>query len=43
MGITELKPNDIVTGPLFPEPVKVIATVSMGSSIKLIGEGMTTG
>ncbi len=39
----ELKPNTVVQGSLFPEPVKVIAVVQMGESIKLIGEGLTTG
>lgn len=39
----ELKPNHIVTGPLFPEPVKIIALVQMGDSIKLVGEGMHSG
>lgn len=38
-----LKPGMIVRGPIFPEPVKVIATVPMGDSVKLIGEGMETG
>jgi SNF2 family DNA or RNA helicase len=39
----ELKPNHIVTGPLLPEPVKIIALVPMGDSVKLIGEGMHSG
>ncbi len=39
----ELKPNHIVTGPLLPEPVKIITLVPMGDSIKLIGEGMHSG
>lgn len=38
-----LKPNHIVTGPLLPEPVKIIALVPMGDSVKLIGEGMHSG
>ncbi len=29
----ELKPNHIVTGPLLPEPVKIITLVPMGDSI----------
>ncbi|MBN2034421.1 MAG: DUF3883 domain-containing protein [Deltaproteobacteria bacterium] len=41
--MTELKPNHIVTGPLLPEPVKIIAVVPMGESIKLVGEGMHSG
>jgi hypothetical protein len=43
MNVEELKPNTIVRGPVFPEPVKVIRIVSVGNSIKLIGQGMTTG
>lgn len=38
-----LKPGVIVRGAIFPEPVKVIATVPMGDSIKLIGEGLVSG
>ncbi|WP_254175256.1 protein NO VEIN domain-containing protein [Planktothrix pseudagardhii] len=37
-----LKPNTIVQGTLFPEPVQVITTIPMGQSIKLIGKGLQT-
>jgi superfamily II DNA or RNA helicase len=40
MHINELKPDIIVSGPLFPEPVKIIALTPMGSSIKLVGQGL---
>jgi len=40
---TKLKPNVIVRGPFFPEPVQVILSIPMGDSIKLIGKGLTTG
>jgi SNF2 family DNA or RNA helicase len=43
MNPEDLKPNIIVRGPVFPEPVKVIRVVYMGGSVKLVGEGMTTG
>ena len=43
MRINEIKPNVIVRGSIFPEPIKVITTVSLGESIKLIGEGLTSG
>ena len=43
MNPNELKTGHIVTGPLFPEPVKIIAVTPMGESIKLIGEGMHSG
>ena len=38
-----VKPNAILRGSLFPEPVQVIVTIPMGSSIKLIGKGLNTG
>ncbi len=43
MRVTELKPNLIVRGSILPEPVKIIKTVPMGESIKLIGEGLNSG
>jgi SNF2 family DNA or RNA helicase len=43
MNPQDLKPNIIVPGPMFPEPVKVIRVVPMGGSIKLVGQGMKTG
>lgn len=42
MIISEIKPNMIVRGSIFPEPVKVITAIPMGDSIKLIDEGMVT-
>jgi superfamily II DNA or RNA helicase len=41
--IGRLKPNTIVQGAIFPEPVQVIITIPMGGSIKLIGKGLRTG
>ncbi|MEQ8191416.1 MAG: helicase, partial [Candidatus Eremiobacterota bacterium] len=43
MLIQDLKPNSIVHGPLFKEPVQVSVITPMGSSIKLIGKGLNTG
>ena len=43
MQLDELKPNVIVRGAIFPEPVQVIVVVPMGNSVKLIGKGLTTG
>ncbi len=40
MLIDQLKPNIIVRGPIFPEPVQVITSVPMGDSVKLIGKGL---
>lgn len=43
MQIDQLKPDIIIRGPIFPEPVKIITTIPMGDSVKLIGKGMNTG
>ena len=42
MNIDQLKPDLIVTGPLFPEPVRIITTIPMGDSINLIAKGLRT-
>ncbi len=39
---TKLVPNVILQGPLLPEPIKVIATTSLGTSYKIIGQGLKT-
>jgi len=39
----QLKPNVIVHGPIFPEPVQVITVIPLGESIKLIGKGLKSG
>jgi len=43
MTIEEIKANKILRGPLFPEPVQVIVTIPMGSSVKLVGKGVNSG
>ena len=43
MNIEDLKPNIIIRGPLFPEPVQVIVATPMGESVKLIGKGLNSG
>src|SRR6266704_3444091 len=43
MEAPELKPNHIVRGAIFPEPVKILTIVPLGDAIKLIGEGLETG
>ena len=42
MLIDQLKPNTIVRGPIFPEPVQVIVAIPMGASVKLVGKGLST-
>ncbi|NLB95728.1 MAG: DEAD/DEAH box helicase, partial [Armatimonadetes bacterium] len=39
----QVKPNVIVRGPVFPEPVQVIVAVPMGDALKLVGKGMRSG
>ncbi len=43
MRIEQLKPNVIVRGPIFPEPVQVIISIPMGESVKLVGKGLNSG
>ena len=40
MLIDQLKPNIIIRGPIFPEPVQIIVFIPMGDSVKLIGKGL---
>jgi superfamily II DNA or RNA helicase len=42
MQIDQLKPNVIVTGSIFSEPVQVLIVTPMGASVKLIGQGVNT-
>lgn len=42
MILSELASGQVVHGSLFPEPVKVIALIQLGSSVKLIGQGLRT-
>ena len=39
----EVHVGSVVSGPLLPEPVEVLAVVPMGDAIKLIGKGCKTG
>ncbi len=39
----QLKPGAILRGPIFPESVQVVLVTPMGTSMKLIGKGLTTG
>ena len=43
MTIDEIRVGSVVTGPLLPEPVEVLAIVPLGDSVKLIGKGCKTG
>jgi superfamily II DNA or RNA helicase len=42
MTVEELKPNKILNGPIFPEPVQIIVCVPMGDAVKLIAKGLNT-
>jgi superfamily II DNA or RNA helicase len=39
----EIHVGSVVSGPLLPEPVEVLAIVPMGNAVKLIGKGCKTG
>jgi len=43
MTIDEIHVGSVISGPLLPEPVEVLAVVALGDSIKLIGKGCKTG
>ena len=43
MTPSTLKPNAILRGPIFPEPVQVLVVTPMGDSVKLIAKGLRTG
>jgi len=43
MNTDEIQVGSVITGPLLPEPVEVLAIVPLGDSIKLIGKGCKTG
>jgi hypothetical protein len=43
MLLGQLKPNVIVRGPIFPEPVQIIVAIPLGASVKLVGKGLATG
>jgi hypothetical protein len=42
-SIADIKPNTIIRGPIFPEPVQVLVVIPLGASVKLIGKGLRTG
>ncbi|MEQ8192214.1 MAG: hypothetical protein ABRQ39_29890, partial [Candidatus Eremiobacterota bacterium] len=43
MLIEQLKPNIIVRGTSFDEPVEIAAVIPVGRSMKIIGKGLNTG
>ena len=42
MKAEDLKPNKILRGPIFPEPVQIIVCIPMGDAVKLVGKGVNT-
>ena len=42
MELGQLKPNVILRGALFNEPVQVITVLPLGTSVKVIGTGLKT-
>jgi hypothetical protein len=43
MDREQLKPNVILRGPIFPEPVQVLVALPLGDAIKVIAKGLRTG
>ena len=43
MDIATLKPNIVVRGPVLPEPIRIVAVVTMGDSVQIMGKGLHTG
>lgn len=42
MTFADLKPDKVLTGPIFPEPVQIILCHPMGDGVKLIAKGLST-
>src|SRR5437867_1182271 len=42
MKLDQLKPNKVLHGPIFPEPVQVIVTIPMGDAVKIVAKGVNT-
>jgi hypothetical protein len=42
MKAEDLKPNNILRRPIFPEPVQIIIGLPMGDTVKLVGNGVNT-
>ena len=43
MNTDQLKPNIVLIGSLFTEPVEVLVVQPMGSSVKIIAGGLQSG
>lgn len=41
--VNQIRIGSIVTGPTLPEPIEVLATMPMGTSLKVIGRGRNSG
>jgi SNF2 family DNA or RNA helicase len=39
----QLKPNVVLRGPIFPEPVQIIVAVPLGEAVKVVAKGLRTG
>lgn len=42
-ALSDLREGLIVRGNIFAEPVKIITIIAIGTSIKLVGEGLKSG
>ena len=43
MKLDQLKPNKILRGPVFPDPVHAIVVVPVADVVEVVDKGMTTG
>ncbi|MBI5092283.1 MAG: DEAD/DEAH box helicase, partial [Candidatus Hydrogenedentes bacterium] len=42
MNLDQLKANVVLTGPVFPEPVRIITVEQLGGAVRVIGQGLKT-
>jgi len=43
MNAEDLKPNKVLRGPIFSEPVQILVSTPLGDAIKVIGRGLHSG
>ncbi len=41
MNVDQMKAGVVVSGPILPEPVRILAVESIGAAVKLTGQGAT--
>lgn len=43
MGTAQIRKGSVVRGPMLPEPIEVVHTVALGTSLQLFGKGLQSG